>query len=55
MLEGRDYVFFFGYVQLSADERKYSAAKSGSAQKLSDINGEMKSAWMQRRRLILSS
>ena len=39
----RDVVFFFGYVQLSAEERKYSAANKDSAQKLADVNGKYKS------------
>ncbi|KAK3673526.1 hypothetical protein LTR78_006430 [Recurvomyces mirabilis] len=33
-----DVVFFFGYVQLSAEERKYSGASEDSAQKLADVN-----------------
>ncbi|KAK5116479.1 hypothetical protein LTR62_008028 [Meristemomyces frigidus] len=37
----RDAVFFFGYVQLSADERKYSNANSDSAQKLAEVNGKL--------------
>lgn len=34
-----DYVFFFGYVQLGAKERAYSAANSDNARKLAEING----------------
>ncbi len=36
-----DVVFFFGYVQLSNEERKYSAGNTEAAQKLSDTNGMM--------------
>jgi hypothetical protein len=39
-IRASDIVFFFGYVQLSSEERKYSAANRDSAQKLADINGE---------------
>lgn len=34
-----DHVFFFGYVQLSNEERKYSAANPEAAKKLTEING----------------
>lgn len=39
MREGRDVVFFFGYVQLSPEERKYSSRNSDGAAKLAEING----------------
>ncbi|KAK5165801.1 uncharacterized protein LTR77_008724 [Saxophila tyrrhenica] len=42
-----DVVFFFGYVQLSAEERKYSAANKDSAQKLCDINGRLLQNFLQ--------
>ena len=35
----RDYVYFFGYVQLGAKERAYSSSNSGNAEKLAEING----------------
>ena len=38
----RDVVFFFGYVQLGAEERKYSAGNKDSAQKLADVNGRLR-------------
>lgn len=37
--ENSDVVFFFGYVQLSPEERKYSAANFDSSEKLAAING----------------
>lgn len=37
--EHSDVIFFFGYVSLSPEERKYSASNKDSAQKLSDVNG----------------
>lgn len=38
-----DVVFFFGYVQLSAEERKYSSGKghADAAEKLAQINGQI--------------
>ncbi|KAK3716889.1 hypothetical protein LTR37_006239 [Vermiconidia calcicola] len=36
-----DIVFFFGYVQLSAEERKYSSGNSDAARKLAEINGRL--------------
>lgn len=40
MTQDSDIVFFFGYVQLDANERKYSSAKFDAAEKLAEINGE---------------
>jgi hypothetical protein len=36
-----DVVFFFGYVQLSAKERQYSAASAEAADKLTEVNGRL--------------
>lgn len=36
-----DFVFFFGYVQLSAKERQYSSASSEAADNLTEVNGRL--------------
>ena len=48
-----DFVFFFGYVQLSAAERAYSAGGADSAKRLAEVNGETGSSLSTRVLLLL--